>query len=203
MSNILVLFAHPVVRHSVANSEMARRAQAVKGVTFVDLYAEYPRHNIDIEREQKRLIEHDVIVMQFPLLWYSTPSLLKEWQDLVLENGFAYGEGGDRLHGKRLMLAITAGGPETAYDPEGYNNFPLRRFLTPLEQTANLCGMVFLPPFVLFGALRARAKGGTSAHTETYGTLLEALRDDRLDFDALGERELLQAGPLPLIKGYR
>ena len=54
----------------------------MEGVTFVDLYAEYPRFEIDVDREQARLLAHDVIVFQNPLFWYSTPAILKEWQDL-------------------------------------------------------------------------------------------------------------------------
>ena len=69
--------------------------QATQGrerVTLVDLYGEYPDYRIDIDREQQRLRDHDVVVFMFPLYWYSTPSMLKEWQDLVLEHGWAYGQ---------------------------------------------------------------------------------------------------------------
>ena len=48
---------------------IAAAANGVDGVTHVDLYAEYPRHDIDIDREQTRLLEHQVIVLQFPLFW--------------------------------------------------------------------------------------------------------------------------------------
>jgi putative NADPH-quinone reductase len=30
-------------------------------VTVIDLYAEYPRHGTDVEREQTRLLEHDTV----------------------------------------------------------------------------------------------------------------------------------------------
>lgn len=96
MARLLVYYAHPGHRHSQVNRHMARAAERVAGITFVDLYAEYPRFDIDVEREQQRLLDHDVILFQFPVFWYSTPSLLKEWQDLVLEHGFAYGAGGYR-----------------------------------------------------------------------------------------------------------
>ena len=64
---------------------MFNAAKQHKAVTAIDLYAEYPDYNISIEREQQRLVEHDVIIFQFPIYWYSTPALLKEWQDLVPE----------------------------------------------------------------------------------------------------------------------
>jgi len=168
------------------------------GVTFIDLYAEYPRFKISIETEQRRLLAHDVIIFQFPLFWYSTPALLKEWQDLVLEYGFAYGEGGDRIAGKLFVPVVTAGGPEQFYRPGGRNNYPLRDLLTPLEQTAHLCGLRFVPPYTLFAALKAPGDERLERHAEGYAALLRALRDDRLDIEAADSMALLSAETLPL-----
>jgi len=180
---ILVLFAHPSLERSEANQPLARAARAVDGVTLVDLYAEYPAFEIDVDREQARLRAHDVICFLHPLYWYSTPAILKEWQDLVLEHGFAYGSEGTALHGKLFFSALTAGGAEAAYCAEGYNHFTIRELLRPLEQTAMLCGMTYLPPFTLFGARTAVEEGRLPAHLATWTRLLEALRDDRLDID--------------------
>jgi putative NADPH-quinone reductase len=179
--SILVLFAHPAQHRSEAHALMSRVARGVAGVTFADLYAEYPRFDIDIDREQARLVAHDVIVFQHPVFWYSTPALLKEWQDLVLEYGWAYGPNGTALRGKLFLCAVTAGGPAEAYHAEGYNHFPLRTLLSPLEQTAVLCGMTYLPPFALFAARRAAAGSALALHAARYRRLLEALRDERLD----------------------
>lgn len=201
MAKLIVYYAHPGQRHSHTNREMAKVARDVDGITFVDLYAEYPRSNIDIDKEQQRLLDHDVILFQFPLFWYSTPSLIKEWQDLVLEHGFAYGKGGDKLDGKRMMLAITAAGPEDAYSKTGYQQFPLRTFLTPLEQTAGLCKMEFTPPYVLFASLRAPKEGLVEPHAKGYRTLLEAVRDDRLDYADAASNDVLSFETLPIMEG--
>jgi putative NADPH-quinone reductase len=125
-----------------------------------------------------------VIVFMHPLYWYSTPAILKEWQDLVLEHGFAYGEQGRALHGKIFLDALTAGGAEVAYCAEGYNQFTIRELMHPLEQTALMCGMRYLPPFALFGARTAVDEGRVEAHVMDWVRVLEALRDDRLDIDA-------------------
>jgi putative NADPH-quinone reductase len=177
---------------------MADVAAAVDGITFVDLYRDYPRFDINADVEQQRLLDHDVILFQFPMFWYSTPSIIKEWQDLVLEHGFAYGAGGDKLAGKTLMLAITAAGPEEAYSAGGYQHYPMRDFLRPLEQTARLCEMRFAAPYVLYGSLRASAAGRLDAHVGAYRTLLEAIRDDRYDWDAADDLEIIQAETVPL-----
>ncbi len=180
---ILVLFAHPSLERSEANLPLAEAARAVDGVTLVDLYAEYPAFEIDVDREQARLRAHDVICFLHPLYWYSTPAILKEWQDLVLEHGFAYGSEGTALHGKLFFSALTAGGAEAAYCAEGYNHFAIRELLRPLEQTAMLCGMTYLPPFTLFGARTAVEEGRIAAHAADWTRLLKALRDDRLDIE--------------------
>ncbi len=198
MARVLIYHAHPGQRYSRVNAEMAAAARRVEGISFVDLYALYPRHDIDIDREQARLLDHDAIVFQFPLFWYSTPSLIKEWQDLVLEHGFAYGAGGTRLAGKTMLLALTAAGPAEAYTPEGYQRHSLRTFLTPLEQTARLCKMRFPAPYVLFGALKAPADGAAEPHVAGYVRLLGALRDDRFDLDTAEARDVLTHADLPI-----
>ncbi len=178
---ILLLLAHPSLDRSEVNRPMADAVVDIDGMTVVDLYAEYPDFQIDIDREQQRLLEHDVIVFQHPLYWYSTPAILKEWQDLVLEHGFAYGAKGTALHGKIFFNALTAGGIEAAYCAEGYNHFTIRELLHPLEQTAVLCGMTYLPPFALFGSRSAVEEGRIGRHVADWMLVLKALRDDRLD----------------------
>ena len=200
MSRVLVLFVHPDQSHSRVNKPMADRAKSLDGITFIDLYGLYPRYDIDIEAEQAKLLEHDVIVFQFPFYWYSTPSLLKLWQDMVLEHGFAYGKGGDQLAGKSLLIATTAGGSEEAYSTQGSNRFPIRTLLTPLEQTARLCQMQFLAPFVLFSSLSASNNQRVGDHIGRYQTVLEALRDDRLDLQAAMTQTILGEPTLPLLE---
>ncbi len=168
------------------------------GIDFVDLYALYPRHDIDIDVEQRRLLAHDAILFQSPLFWYSTPSLVKEWIDLVLEHGFAYGHGGDKLAGKVMMMALSAAGPTDAYAPGGYQRYPLRTFLTPFEQTAHLCGMRFAAPYVIYGALQQEDKARFNDHVAGYIRLIEAIRDDRFDFETACATEVLTAENLPI-----
>jgi putative NADPH-quinone reductase len=198
MARLIVYYAHPGHRHSHVNRHMARAAERVPGITFVDLYADYPRFDIDVAREQQRLLDHDVILFQFPVFWYSTPSLLKEWQDLVLEHGFAYGVGGDKLRGKICMLAITGAGPAEAYTESGYQHYPLRTFLTPLEQTARLCEMRFTAPYVLYAALRAPADNRVDPHVAGYRRLLAAIRDDAYDFGRAADMETVGYDDLPI-----
>ena len=150
---ILVLFAHPALERSRVNRALARGLDTLEGVTFHDLYEAYPDFDVDVRREQSLLLEHDIIVLQHPLFWYSTPALIKQWEDLVLEHGWAYGHEGTALYGKKMMSAITTGGSEAAYQHEGYHRSTIEELLLPLKKTANLCGMEYLPPFVVYGTL--------------------------------------------------
>lgn len=148
----LVLTAHPNLSNSFINRTWTERLRQEEGnITVHDLYAAYPDRKIDVEREQKLLLEHDRIVFQFPFYWYSSPSLLKEWQDVVLTYGWAYGSQGTMLHGKEFMLAISTGGPEAAYQAGGYNHYSMSELTKPFQAMANLTGMRFLPSYTLQG----------------------------------------------------
>lgn len=187
---VLVLFAHPAQRKTSINVAMAERARRLKDVTLVDLYADYPTFNIDVDREQKRPLAHDLIVFQFPIFWYSTPALLKQWQDLVLEYGFAYGPEGQKLAGKQAMLAVTTGGSELDYSTHGGNNHPLQEFLLPFRQTAVLCGINLLPPFVLNAANHLDSPAARE-HISAYSALLASFRDSSFDVDAAREHPVI------------
>lgn len=180
---VLVLFAHPAFHKSRVNRVLAAAATGIAGVTFHDLYEAYPDFDIDVGSEQDLLVGHDVVVFHHPFLWYSTPAILKEWQDLVLEHGWAYGSEGTALRGKTMFSVITTGGREEAYQPGGHNRFTMRELLAPIEQTARLCGMEYLPPFVAHGTHRMTPMEMES-HGRDYGRLLKAIRDGMLDLDA-------------------
>lgn len=80
-------------------------------MTVHDLYGTYPNFTIDVEKEQQLLLELERIVFQFPMYWYSSPALLKQWEDDVLALGWAYGTGGTKSYGKELLLAISTAFP--------------------------------------------------------------------------------------------
>lgn len=183
MASVLVLYAHPAPHKSRINRRLAAAAREVEGVTFRDLYELYPDFLIDVEEEQKLLMEHDIIVLQHPFYWYSAPSLVKEYLDLVLIHGWAYGEGGVALQGKILLQAISAGGSEEVYCTQGRNRFTIRQLLAPFDQTAFLCGMRYLAPHVIHGANQLASAAAIQPLAQRYARLLTALRDETLPLD--------------------
>lgn len=78
MSNnkVLVLYAHPSPGRSEVNQHLFNTAQKVEGVTVVDLYYEYPTYQINIDKEQQRLLEHDVLA--YPLKSGNTATMYVE-----------------------------------------------------------------------------------------------------------------------------
>lgn len=198
---VLILFAHPSPGRSEVNMPLFEASTGREGVTVVDLYAEYPDYRINVEREQQRLRDHEVIVFMFPLYWYSTPSMLKEWQDLVLEYGFAYGAQGTALAGKEFLCALSAGGAADAYRAQGYNHFTLRELLQPLEQMANLCGMHYLPPFALFASRTAVEEDRLEAHVADWQRLLTALVAGRVTVQQASLLPTLNEGLAQVIGG--
>lgn len=177
MKKILVLFAHPAFHKSRINKMLVEKIIDLEGVTVNNLYEQYPDFFIDVKQEQKLLLEHDVIVWHHPFYWYSCPALLKEWMDLVLEHGFAYGTQGRALEGKLAVSVISTGGSQKVYCSTGRNQFTINQFLAPFEQSANLCSMTYLPPFVVFGS-HTISTDDINQQAEKYKKLLTGLRDD-------------------------
>ncbi len=183
MMRILILFAHPAFEKSRVHRQLVRAVANLPGVTFHDLYEAYPSFDIDVASEQALLTDHDLIVLQHPFFWYSTPAIIKQWEDLVLEHGWAYGSQGTALRGKMMMNAITAGGGTDGYRRDGHNRFTIREFLAPIEQTVVLCRMTYLPPFVVAGTHRLE-KSDIDAAAAEYRQVIEALRDEQIDLEA-------------------
>ena len=152
-SRILLVYAHRQPAVSRINRALLQAAASLPNVTVHDLAQRYPDLRIDAAHEQELLRGHDAIVLQFPLYWYSSPAILKEWQDVALAHGFAYGTGGDKLRGKKLLVATTTGGTTEAYQAGGYNHYTLSELLRPFQATANIAGMAFQPIFSVNGVL--------------------------------------------------
>ena len=70
----------------------------------------------------------------------------------------------------------STGGGEAAYRPDGSNRYFFDAFLPPYEQTAQLCGMRFLPPLVLHGAHRVSDEA-IEAHAAMFTQRLRSYPD--------------------------
>lgn len=158
--NIRVIVAHPQLHSgSRIHHRLAEELAKHKSIAVHDLYAAYPDERLDVEREQQLLEQADRVILQFPVWWYSSPSLLKKWLDEVLAYGWAHGPEGDRLRGKELGLAVSTGSPQSSYQAGGYNQFTMSEMMRPFQATANVVGMTFLPIFTVHGAVSCTEEG--------------------------------------------
>lgn len=142
MKNILIVSGHTDLNNSFANKTILEELQKdLPQAEFVFLDKLYATFQIDKEVEQQRLLNADIIVLQFPLFWYGVPSIMSRWIEEVFVHGFSHGATGNKVRGKKLVVSFTSGAPEEMYQYNGVQNYPIEDFLPPLKQFANLCGM--------------------------------------------------------------
>lgn len=169
MTKTLILLFHPDLSGSTANAALQGAARTIPGAQVVDMQARYPGGVIDMltdgEAEARALLDADRIVLQFPIQWYSTPALLKAWQDAVLTRMYYFHPAteGDRLAGTPLMIAATAGNTPEAYGRGGANHFTMDELMAPLKATALRCGLPWHPPHLVFRADRLDPAGLAAA----------------------------------------
>ena len=183
-NRILILFAHPLFEKSNANSLLVQNIPQSEYITFHDLYQEYPDFDVSMQREQELLLMHDIIIWHHPMYWYSCPPLLKQWIDIVLEHGWAYGKEGTALKNKLLLQVVTTGGKKENYSAIGRDHFTIKQLLEPFSQTARVCNMHYLPPFVIHGTHSMDTKGYTE-NAQLYRQVLEYLENRIINPDEL------------------
>lgn len=144
MANILVISAHQNLAHSTSNRLILDEFSGSLGdkVEIRRLSDLYPDFNINVAAEQQALEKADVVVFQFPLFWYNVPAILKKWLDDVWTYGFAYGEGGDKLKGKKLLVSLTTGGVEEVYNDEVMGK--IEDLMKPVQSSAIYAGFEWL-----------------------------------------------------------
>ena len=120
MKDILIISGHTDLAASVANRTILETlGERLPEAEIVKLDELYPDFKIDVENEQRRLLRADIIVLQFPVFWYSVPSILERWMEETFRHGFSHGSTGDKLKGKKLVLSFTTGAPEEMYSHDG------------------------------------------------------------------------------------
>ncbi|MBM4195877.1 MAG: NAD(P)H-dependent oxidoreductase [Gammaproteobacteria bacterium] len=143
----------------------------------------------DIRTEIERLRAADLLILQFPLWWYSVPAILKGWIDRVFAYGSIYAPGktwdNGMMRGKRAMLAITTSAPAETFLPDGKNG-DLERMLWPLHAGVfGVCGYQVLPPFVAHAVAYITPEARARILADYAGRLRGVLEDKPLYFHPL------------------
>lgn len=125
MKNILIVSGHTnTTSDSVANRTILETLEAaIPACRTVYLDRLYPDFNIDVEAEQENLKWADVIVLQFPVFWFSFPSIMHRWMEQTFLHGFSHGSTGDKLRGKKLIISYTTGAPAEMMSFDGFFEF--------------------------------------------------------------------------------
>lgn len=165
-----------------------RVAYASGEATFSDTLTE------DVKREQEKLIWADVVILQFPLWWYSMPAILKGWVDRVYSLGFAYGIGehndkrwGDRygegkMLGKRAMVVVTVGSWKEHYSARGICG-PIDDVLFPITHgILYYIGFEVLLSFVVYQSDRADEAAFSAAADQLRQRLRELSTTEPIPF---------------------
>lgn len=143
--NVLVISGHTDLKTSVANQTILDTlAHRLPEAEIVKLDSLYPDFKIDVPAEQQRLLKADILVLQFPVFWYSAPSILERWMEETFQHGFSHGSTGDKLKGKKLVLSFTTGAPEEMYSHDGPMKYAIDDFLPCYKAMCNLCQMEYV-----------------------------------------------------------
>lgn len=138
MKNILVVSGHTNLNDSVANKNILEELKTMLPEAELDLLSElYPSYKIDVKKEQEKLVNADIIVLQYPLFWYSMPSLLEKWMEDTFVFGFSHGDNGDKLKGKKIIVSLTTGAPEEII---GSN---IEDCLHPIKKACGMCQLEY------------------------------------------------------------
>ena len=139
MKNTLIILAHPKIEESIGNKTIVENLSQLENTTLRDLTQLYPNFKIDIKAEQEALLKADTIIFQYPLFWYSTPAILKEWIDQVIQYGFAFGKDNYNLENKKVIVSFTIGSPI-----KDYPNEIIQKITFPFQGLASYCKMEYV-----------------------------------------------------------
>lgn len=169
---ILLIYAHPYPGRSIGGRVLLEAVRDLPELSVRSLYDLYPDFAIDVQAERAALLAARLVIWQHPLYWYGPPALMKLWFEKVLTEGWAFGSQ-RALAGKDCLWVTTTGGGSDAFTPEGNHRHPFEAFVPPMAQTAQFCGMNFLPPLVVYGSHRL-AQEALQRHAGEYRSLVTA-----------------------------
>ncbi|MEO1770367.1 NAD(P)H-dependent oxidoreductase [Candidatus Enterococcus ferrettii] len=138
----LILIFYPLLSQTQINNRFADSVELHPKTTVRRLYDIYNHGTIDVLKERTLLEQADRIIFQFPLQWYSSPSLLVEWQEEVFTFNWVFGSKDKRLNGKELLLIVTND------QDKNHCECKIEELLLPFQALAKDLGLTYLEPIV-------------------------------------------------------
>lgn len=140
---ILIVNGHPNMKNSFATKKILEeiKTKHFPKADITNVGDLYPNFQINVKEEQKKVTEHDVIILQYPFYWYEAPALLRKWIEDTMAHGFAMDSKGGKLNGKTLVVSFTGGSTEEMYRHGGPRNYELSEFMPEYILLAKFTGM--------------------------------------------------------------
>ncbi|AOS81114.1 MULTISPECIES: NAD(P)H-dependent oxidoreductase [Hydrogenophaga] len=144
----------------------------------------------DIQAEIDKLLRCELLILQFPLWWFSVPAIMKGWIDRVFANGTVYGAGGKRfdqggLKGRKAMLSFTTGCFPEMMESDGLLGQRDVILWHLHHGTFGYSGLQVLQPFVGW-SIQYSDEAQRHAHLEAYAARLRGI----------GHEEVMATHPL-------
>ena len=130
---VLLICGHPYYKNdSFLNKAIIEDLKKKMPKAEYDILIEnYPEQKFNIENEQKKLKDADIIIFQYPIFWYNWPSILQKYVEEVFSHGFAFGSKGSQLKGKKLILSFTAEYGEKDFQHGAGGRFTIEEIFLP------------------------------------------------------------------------
>lgn len=167
-------------------------------------------YQLGLHAEIDHLLWADVLILQFPLYWFSVPAIMKGWIDRVFVDGIVYGNGRwydkGALKGKRAMISMTTGCYPTMCGPDGING-NLDVMLWPLQNgTLRFVGFDVLSPFVAWSVAHKDTPARTHDFDRLEARLSNLTLEPPLQFNSrsdFGADWRLKPGIVPVAAGQQ
>ena len=150
----LLVVGHPRLGESTTQQFLKAAAGECSNVTWHELQLPF-----EVTQEQALIQQHDRIIVQFPLYWYSAPAVVRQWFDEVWRMPLTTGNY-RLLRGKQLGVVVTAGAARNEFQAGGKQGATMDEVLRPYQMTARVTEMEYLPalPIYQFNYLSEQAK---------------------------------------------
>lgn len=173
MKNILIVSGHTDLNDSVANKTILEELKKLLPGAEIDCLDKlYPDFQVDVAAEQAKLEKADVIILQFPVFWYSMPSIMERWMEQTFQHGWSHGRTGDKLKGKKMIVSLTTGAPEDMYHKNAVMGHEIDEYIVPILSTCGLCQMEYVGKIYT---------GGVSYQTRTDSEALADMKKRSVD----------------------
>ncbi len=150
----LIIMAHSNPSNSIFNQKIKKSLENEENIIYKDIKTLYSDYKFDIKKEQEDILSAQKIIFQFPLYWYTAPSILKQWVDDVFSVDFAfkYEENGSfkalNLVDKEFQMIVTLGGSKEEYEEF---DISIKNCLHSYSTTALVLGMKEKNPYMFYG----------------------------------------------------